>query len=56
MQLAISAVGAELVAGQTLLRWRDTEAPYLNGQIGLGNGPGCHTRFERVAVRGHETI
>lgn len=57
VQLAISAVGAELeiaVAGQTLLRWRDTEAPYLSGQIGLGTGPGCHTRFERVAVRGHE--
>jgi len=55
LRLAVTAVGDELSVSHdehTLLRWRDEDAPYLSGQIGLGNGPGCHTRFERVAVRG----
>ena len=54
VRLAVTAVGDELAvaAGERpLLRWRDDQ-PYLYGQIGLGNGPGCHTRFERVEVRG----
>jgi hypothetical protein len=54
MRLAVTAVGAELVVavdGQQLLRWRDEDMPYLSGQIGLGNQPACHTRFERVEVR-----
>jgi hypothetical protein len=29
----------------------DAEAPYLWGQIGLANGPGCRTGFERLEVR-----
>lgn len=32
------------------LRWVDQELPYLNGQIGLANFPGCHTRFEVIHV------
>jgi ADP-ribosylglycohydrolase len=54
VRLAVTATGNELTVaadGQPLLRWRDHDAPYLHGQIGVGNGPGCHTRFERVAVR-----
>jgi hypothetical protein len=54
VRLAITVAGAELMVaadGQSLLRWRDDDAPYLSGQIGLGNGPACHTRFERVVMR-----
>lgn len=57
VRLAVSIVGSQMtvaVDGQILLQWRDADAPYLNGQIGLGNGSGCHTRFERVAVAGIE--
>jgi hypothetical protein len=55
VRLEITAQGATVTVaagGQALLRWHDQDAPYLSGQIGLGNGPGCHTRFERVSVRG----
>ena len=46
-----SANGLTLsVNGQQLLTWADTDAPYLSGQIGLSNGPGCHTRFLRLQV------
>jgi hypothetical protein len=54
VRLAVTAAGAELavaVDGQPLLSWRDEDAPYLSGQVGLGNGPACHTRFERVEMR-----
>jgi len=55
LQLAVTVAGDELslaADGQPLLGWRDREAPLLRGQIGLANGPGCHTRWERVAVEG----
>jgi ADP-ribosylglycohydrolase len=54
VRLSVAATGPELAVeadGRLLLRWRDDDTPYLNGQIGLGNGPGCHTRFERIAVK-----
>ncbi len=31
------------------IKWTDADTPYLNGQIGLANFPGCHTRYETVA-------
>jgi ADP-ribosylglycohydrolase len=34
------------------LSWRDTESPYLNGQIGLSSWNGGHTRFQSVRVHG----
>ena len=52
---SITATGPELavaVDGRELLRWRDEDAPFLSGQIGLGNGPRCHTRFEQVTIPG----
>jgi hypothetical protein len=55
VRLAVTAVGAELAVAmdvQQLLRWRDEDMPYLSGQIGLGNGPAYHTRFERIVVQG----
>lgn len=57
VRLTVTAIGEEFVIAaddQPILRWRDADAPYLNGQIGLGNGAGCHTRFERVVVEGIE--
>jgi hypothetical protein len=36
--------------GEQKLQWVDTQSPYLNGQIGLANFPGCHTRYEAVHV------
>ena len=38
------------VDGETMLEWRDDDAPYLNGQIGLSNFAGCHTRYEYVKI------
>jgi hypothetical protein len=55
VRLEVTAQGAALTVAadrQVLLRWHDEDAPYLKGQIGLGNGVGCHTRFRCVAVRG----
>lgn len=52
-RLEVEAVGPEIVAavdGRTLLRWRDLEAPYLHGQVGLGVFGGCHAAYERVTV------
>jgi ADP-ribosylglycohydrolase len=39
------------IDGETVLEHTDVDAPYLQGQIGLANGPGCRTRFERLQVR-----
>lgn len=33
------------------LEWTDSDAPYLNGQIGLANFAGCHTRYEEVSCK-----
>ncbi len=41
---------AVLANGEQKLQWADKESPYRNGQIGLANYPGCHTRFEAVHV------
>ena len=38
------------ITGGPELVWEDEEAPYLNGQIGLSNFGGCHTRFDSVAL------
>jgi hypothetical protein len=51
--LWIRSAGPRLLAGtgdQTLIDWTDGERPYLHGQIGLSNFPGCHTRFEEFHV------
>ena len=51
--LTVAASGATLslsVDGKQLLTWTDADAPHLNGQIGLSNGPGCHTRFLSLQV------
>jgi hypothetical protein len=50
----VVALGGRLqlaVDGETVLDHTDAGAPYLHGQIGLANGPGCRTRFERLQVR-----
>jgi hypothetical protein len=39
-----------LVDGKQKLSWNDTKSPYLYGQIGFANFPGCHTRYEAVHV------
>ena len=51
-ELTIRVEGDQLTAqiGETKLTWRDENAPYLNGQIGLSNFAGCHTRFESFAL------
>lgn len=36
--------------GDTKLTWRDENAPFDHGQIGLSNFAGCHTRFESFAL------
>jgi ADP-ribosylglycohydrolase len=50
----VVALGGRLqlaIDGETVLDHTDVNAPYLHGQIGLANGPGCRTRFERLQVR-----
>ena len=50
----VEALGDRLqlaVDGETVLDFTDADAPYLSGQIGLANGPGCRTRFERLQVQ-----
>ena len=53
-RLTLSAKGAQLrgaVEGGPELVWQDeVAAPYLQGQIGLSNFAGCHTRYEEVRV------
>jgi ADP-ribosylglycohydrolase len=52
-RIEITVRGAELIAtvdDRELLRWMDSENPYLNGQIGVANVAG-HTRVERVAIQ-----
>jgi hypothetical protein len=51
--LWIEAKGNCISAGvgqNTLITWEDTEAPYRSGQVGLSNGPGCHTRYEEIEI------
>ena len=54
-RLSVTASGDMLTAtvegddGTATLRWQDSEAPYLTGQIGLSTRAG-HTRFTRVDV------
>jgi ADP-ribosylglycohydrolase len=51
--LWVEAMGNRLRAGasdKTLIDWQDGDAPYLYGQVGLSNFPGCHTRFEEVWI------
>lgn len=38
------------VDGGPKIEWADIDVPYLNGQIGLSNFDGGHTRFETVKV------
>ena len=38
------------VNNKTRLEWCDDHAPYLNGQIGLSNFSGCHTRYEYIKI------
>ena len=52
-QLGAQAKGTELsimVDGQLLLTWNDDSGPYLQGQVGFGNGPGSHTRFTTFRI------
>jgi len=52
-EVSVTARGSELavsVDGEELMRWRDESSPFLHGQVGLSNFPGCHTRFEYVRV------
>jgi len=49
--LRLDCVGNHItgeVDGVRLVEWVDTDRPYLNGQIGLVNFSGCHTRFSSV--------
>jgi ADP-ribosylglycohydrolase len=50
----VAATGNRLqlaINGETVLDHTDVDGPYLSGQIGLANGPGCRTRFTRLQVR-----
>ena len=38
------------IGGGPELTWWDEETPYLNGQIGLSNFAGCHTRYDAVEI------
>ncbi len=52
-ELNLKVKGSHLsawVSGGPGLEWRDDERPHLNGQIGLSNFPGCHTRYEQVSI------
>lgn len=52
-ELELEARGYHLTlraAGGPRLEWTDEQAPYLHGQIGLSNFPGCHTRYEAMWV------
>ncbi|RLD05904.1 MAG: hypothetical protein DRI32_03455, partial [Chloroflexi bacterium] len=33
------------------LTWTDSKTTYFNGQIGLANFAGCHTRYEEVSCK-----
>ena len=52
-EIELRAEGESLalkVDGKQKIQWIDTHSPYLKGQIGLANFPGCHTRYEAVHV------
>jgi ADP-ribosylglycohydrolase len=52
-EIVVVARGSHLevaLDGAPLLSWRDEDAPYLRGQIGLSNFAGCRTAYEEVAV------
>jgi len=53
-ELTLKVQGATLIgsisAGGPRLQWTD-DSPCHNGQIGLANFAGCHTRYESVAVQ-----
>jgi ADP-ribosylglycohydrolase len=52
--LRVAASGSRLrlaIEDEWVLDHTDAEEPYLQGQIGLSNGLGCRTRFERLEVR-----
>jgi ADP-ribosylglycohydrolase len=55
--LTVTAQGNEISAvvegdgNSAQLSWRDDDAPYLHGAIGLSTGQGGHTRFVSVEVR-----
>lgn len=57
-ELELSGEGNRLSAriyGGPRIEWVDEDSPYLNGQIGLSNFGGCHTRFDQVAIRPNQT-
>jgi hypothetical protein len=53
-RLTVSVKGTRILAkieaeGQIQsIEWEDKDAPYLNGQIGLGTWHGSHTAFRRI--------
>jgi ADP-ribosylglycohydrolase len=52
-EIELRAEGQRLavaVNGEQRFEWVDGQSPYLNGQIGLANFPGCHTRYETIHV------
>ncbi len=42
-----------LINGDQVVATEDNENPYLQGQIGLGNGPACMTRFTKMQLIEH---
>lgn len=53
--LTVSAAGNTLraeIAGGPALDYTDTDAPYLNGQVGLSIGTGSHTVYHAIALEG----
>ncbi|MCP4167732.1 MAG: ADP-ribosylglycohydrolase family protein [Chloroflexi bacterium] len=51
--MALTTRGNRLLAsvdGEQKLAWDDEENAYRNGQIGLSNFAGCHTRYESMQV------
>lgn len=48
-KITLQAEGGPAEGGPAL-EWEDTLDPYQNGQIGLANFPGCHTRYEALHV------
>ncbi|SDX09140.1 ADP-ribosylglycohydrolase family protein [Paenibacillus sp. CF384] len=53
--VAISTIGGDFevsVNGDTVIRYKDEAAPYLNGMVGFANDQGSRTQYSTYAVKG----
>ena len=53
-EIAVRAHGAEIsvCCEDVTLTYRDAEAPYLHGAVGVSVANGSHLCFDRIAVKG----